>query len=80
MDKEQAEFVLDMLFVSRFCDDHEDCMNEILYYLTDDNEEFDLDDIVYAAMFAGTYHRPTSMEQESLNEVHRMLAWRHLNG
>lgn len=74
------QFILDMLFVSVSADDHEDVMNEILYYLTDDDEEIDLDDIVFASMFAGEYHIPTSFEQESLEDVRRELARRYLNG
>lgn len=77
---EEEQFVLDMLFVSVSADDHEDCMNEILYYLTDDDEEIDFNDIMFASMFAGEYHNPTSFEQESLEEVRRELARRYLNG
>ena len=85
MDKEYQQFLLDLLFISVFCDDHEDAMNDVLACITDEDdfdeeEGFDLDDILFAAMFAGAYHIPTSFEQEALNDVHRMLAMRHLNG
>lgn len=77
---EEEQFILDMLFVSVSADDHEDVMNEILYYLTDDGDEIDFDDIMFASIFAGVYHVPTSFEQESLDEVRRELGLRYLNG
>jgi hypothetical protein len=84
MDKEYEQFLLDLLFISVFCDDHEDAMNDVLAVITDedeyDEEEFNLEDIAFAAMFAGVYHTPTSFEQEALNDVQKILALRHLNG
>lgn len=81
MDKEYEQFILDMLFIAVSSDDHEDSMGEILDIITDeDAEEYDLEDIMYAAQFAGMYHTPTSLEQESLNDVRFTLAFRYLNG
>jgi hypothetical protein len=81
MDKDYAEFVMDMLFVSIFNDDHEDAMDEILYYITDDDqEEYDFYDIIYASGFAGMYHTPSSIEQESLDYIRKEITLRELNG
>lgn len=81
MDKLDSEFVMDMLFISVSSDDHEDAMTDILHCISDEDvEEFELDDIMFASMFAGMYHIPTSLEQEALIDVQKELAWRYLNG
>ena len=78
-DKEYEQFILDMLFIAVSADDHEDCMYEILSCITDEDEDFDFDDIIYASMFASIYHNPTSFEQDALNDVRLAIALRHLN-
>lgn len=80
MDNETSEFFMDFLFLSISNDDHEDAMNELLYILTDDGDEVAYQDIVFASMFAGAYHHPTSRELDSLNYIRRQLAMEELNG
>jgi hypothetical protein len=55
-------------------------MGDILDIITDeDEEEFDLNDVMYAEQFASMYHEPTSFEEEALKDVRFTLAFRHLN-
>lgn len=75
-----SQFILDMLFVSVFADDHEDAMLDILDCICDPDEEPDLNDLALASDFAGAYHVPTSLEQEMLNMVHKALTMEYLNG
>lgn len=80
-DKEYDKFIMDMLFIAVSSQDHEDAMEEILYLISDEeDEEFELEDIIYAAGFASMYHRPSSLEAESLDYIRILLAERHLNG
>ena len=79
-DKEYEQFILDMLFIAVSADDHEDAMGDILDIITDDDEDYDFNDILYAHQYASMYHEPTSFEEEALKDVRFTLAFRNLNG
>ena len=79
-DKEYEQFMLDMLFVAVAAHDHEDAMGDILDILTDEDEDYDFNDILDAHQYASMYHEPTSLEEEALKDVRFTLAFRNLNG
>lgn len=76
---ELGQFILDMLFVSRFSLDHEDAMNEILYHISQDEYESSYEEILTAANFAMMYHYPTTMEYETLERIRFEITERDLN-
>lgn len=67
-DKEYNQFLLDMMFLAVSADDFDDGMTEILECLTDPDDEFELTDILFASDIVSIFQRPTSLEQEVLND------------
>jgi hypothetical protein len=79
-DDSYGQFLLDMLFVSIVAQDHEDAMNDILDIIVDEDlDEATVDQILFAADFAGAYHLPTSMEKELLDNYRTLAALDRLN-
>jgi hypothetical protein len=69
---DELHFELFLLFLAVSSQDHEDSMCEILDVLVE-GEEGDVTDALIAAEYSAVYHRPTSLEEEVLEELRAIV-------